>query len=95
MTTENSPLAELRAEIDQLDDELMTLLAKRYALLPKVVAVKQAHNIPFRVETRVQEVLARNEQAGQSKGLPNGYATDIYNVILHYAHEYEEKILAK
>jgi chorismate mutase len=95
MTTEHSPLAELRAEIDRLDDELMTLLAKRYALLPKVVAVKQAHNIPFRVEARVQEVLARNEQAGQSKGLPPGYAHDIYNVILHYAHALEEKMLAK
>lgn len=95
MTTEHSPLAELRAEIDRLDDELMTLLAKRYALLPKVVAVKQAHNIPFRVEARVQEVLARNEQAGQSKGLPAGYAHDIYEVILRYSHQYEQAQLER
>lgn len=90
-----SPLAPLRAEIDRIDDELIALLGKRYAILDDVVRLKAAHGIPHRVEARVTEVLQRNEAAGQKAGLPPGYATALWELIIEAAHQYESKRLPK
>lgn len=88
MTADN-PLAALRSEINQIDDQLIALLARRYAILDDVIALKQKHGIPHRVEARVQEVLERNEANAQKAGLPPGYAKAIWHLIVEAAHAYE------
>ncbi len=92
MTTDN-PLAALRNEINQIDDQLIALLARRYAILDDVIALKQKHGIPHRVEARVQEVLERNEATAQKAGLPPGYAKAIWQLIVEAAHAYERRQL--
>lgn len=87
--TEQHPLADLRSQIDQIDDQLIHLLAQRYALLENVVKVKTAHGISHRVEARVQEVLERNEAAARKAGLPEGYAKALWHIIIEAAHAYE------
>lgn len=93
--TGNSPLAGLRAQIDALDDQIMALLATRYALLPEVVKVKAAHGISHRVQGRVQQVLERNIAAGAALGLPEQMVREIYEAIIEAAHRYEHQFLEK
>jgi isochorismate pyruvate lyase len=94
MTTPPPELVALRARIDELDDQIVALLAARYALLADVVKAKGAHNVPHRVPARVEEVLARNEKNGTAQGLPPGLARAIWGHIIDAAHEYEKKFLS-
>lgn len=93
MTEQQHPLADLRRQIDQIDDQLIALLAKRYALLADVVKIKKEHGISHRVEARVQEVLNRNEAAALKAGLPEGYAKALWHIIIEAAHAYEGRNL--
>ena len=91
--TEKHPMADLRQQIDALDDQIIDLLATRYALLAQVVKVKAAHNISHHVESRVQEVLNRTAQKGAERGLPETMMRRIYTAIIDAAHEYESQFL--
>jgi len=91
----DDPLRELRAEIDRLDDVIIGALAERYALLKHVVAVKVQHNIPFRVNPRVVQVIERNTKHGVEKGLPADLVRHLYESIIEAAHDYERVFLEK
>jgi len=93
--TGNSPLAGLRAQIDALDDQILALLAKRYALLPEVVKVKAAHGISHRVQGRVQQVIDRNVATGEKLGLPEQMVREVWDAIIEAAHRYEHQFLEK
>ena len=88
MTEPAHPLAELRQQIDTLDDQIIALLAD-------VVKVKAAHNIPHQVPARVQEVRARNERNAVAQGLPAGLVQGLYERIIDAAHVYEAQHLPK
>jgi chorismate mutase len=90
----DNPMAPLRAQINALDDQIIRLIAERYALLADVVKVKAAHNIPHHVPARVAEVLARNEATAVAAGLPQGLVRNIYSLIIDAAHEYERANLS-
>ena len=89
----SSPLSDIRAQINALDDQLIALLARRYALLPEVVRLKQQHNIPHRVPARVEEVIARNVANGTSQGLPERMVREVWDAIIEAAHRYEVMFL--
>ena len=76
------PLSEIRIEIDAIDDQVIALLARRFALLPEVVAYKNANNLPATIPARVQEVLGRNEANAISRGIPVGLVHAIYDQII-------------
>ena len=92
MTIQN-PLAPLRAQIDALDDQIIALLAQRYALLQDVVKVKAENGISFKVNARVVEVIARNCAQGIEQGLPESFVRRLYELIIDYAHDYERQFL--
>lgn len=91
----DNPMAPLRAKIDTLDDQIIGLLADRYALLAEVVKVKELHNLPHHVPARVTEVLERNEATALAKGLPAGLVRGIYERIIDAAHDYERQFLPR
>lgn len=93
MPEKNNPLYELRCQIDELDNELLDVLSRRYKILDNVVKVKSENNIPFCVPSRVEEVLNRNAEKGARLGLPENYVRDIWNRIIDEAHTYESGIL--
>ena len=60
---EKPGLAELRAEIDAVDDELMRLLNERASVVKKVGALKAALGQPFYVPDRERRILDRLQAA--------------------------------
>lgn len=87
------PLADLRSQINTLDDNIIALLARRYALLPEVVKVKAAHGISHHVPERVKAVIDRNVAHGEQLGLPGQMVSEIYTAIINAAHRFEAKAL--
>lgn len=75
-------LSDIRSEIDAIDDEIIALLARRFALLPEVVAYKQAHGLPAVIPKRVEEVIQRNCTNAQGTAIPTHLTPLLYKHII-------------
>lgn len=87
-TTDNpnflQPLASLRNQIDELDDELIQLLGSRMKLVDKIGEYKLANNIAILQPARWNEIL---EQAFE-KGTDAGLSKKIVEVVLKAIHQH-------
>jgi isochorismate pyruvate lyase len=92
---EREALASCRAEIDALDAELVRLLGRRIEVVDRVVAIKQAHNIPALLPERVEEVVAHVREEAEVCGAPPDLAEKLYRALIAWTVEYEERKLAK
>ena len=75
-------LNEIRKNITELDQQLLTLFAKRRALTLNV-AKSKAHQVrPVRDQQREQELLVRLIKQGKELGLDAHYVTSIFQTII-------------
>lgn len=87
-------LLEIRKEIDAIDDQIIDLLAKRYAFAPDVVAYKKAHNISYIVPKRVTEVIERNAANAIAKNLNPDLVRTLYTAIIDEYHRIELELFS-
>ena len=79
-TTEN--LAELRRQIDGIDEQLLELLAKRMRI-SREIGVYKEHNMPILQSPRYSEILEKRSNMGEQMDL----STDFVKEILKEIHE--------
>ncbi|GAA3538429.1 hypothetical protein GCM10022394_17590 [Zobellella aerophila] len=75
-------LDEIRTQISRLDQELLTLLAKRKALSLDVARSKLENPKPIRDQEREQTLLVALINQGRQLGLDAHYVTQIYHTII-------------
>ncbi|MCH5328237.1 MAG: bifunctional 3-deoxy-7-phosphoheptulonate synthase/chorismate mutase type II [Coprobacter sp.] len=80
-TTEN--LSELRKQIDELDDQLLELLAKRMRIAREIGQYKKEHNMPVMQTARYNDLLNRRISQAQSMSMDR----DFMRAILQTIHE--------
>ncbi len=88
-------LANLRQQIDDLDGELISLLAKRQTLVSQVLIVKKQHNLPGRIQDRVDEVINNAAARAATSGLSPDLARTVWGAMVEWFVRHEEKELAK
>jgi isochorismate pyruvate lyase len=83
-------MAELRAEIDRLDRELVALLAQRQRYIERAAEIKQNRNI-VRDEARVVDVVAKVLIAARKVGLDPNIAEPVWRTLIErcIAHEFD------
>jgi isochorismate pyruvate lyase len=86
-------MADVRRVIDELDDALVALLAKRQRQIERAAKVKPALGIPARVPERVDEVLARVLGAARREGLSVEVAMNLWTAIIEWSIQYEERLM--
>ncbi|PPD43071.1 MAG: chorismate mutase [Methylocystis sp.] len=86
-------MSDVRRIIDELDDELVALLAKRQRQIERAAKVKPALGIPARVPDRVDEVLARVLGAARRDGLSVEVAMNLWTAIIEWSIQYEERLM--
>jgi isochorismate pyruvate lyase len=86
-------LTELRAAIDALDVEIVQLIAKRMAVVDRVIAVKREHGVPARVPERVEEVADKVRRAAAAASLPSDLAETIWRAMMEWVIAYEKERL--
>jgi chorismate mutase / prephenate dehydrogenase len=89
------PLPVLRAMIDELDRELMQVLAQRMALVGEVAAYKRQHGLKVRDAVREQSVLADRAQRAAQLGLPAGEIASIFRVLLRASRDHQSALRAE
>jgi isochorismate pyruvate lyase len=88
-------LANLRQQIDDLDGEIVSLLAKRQALVAQVLVVKRQHNLPGRLQDRVDEVINNAAAKAVKVGASPDLARTVWVAMVEWFVRHEEKELVK
>jgi len=78
---QSEALAELRVQIDSLDQQLLSLLNQRANVAEKVGEIKRAEGSPFFRPDRVAQVIAKIEKANQGP-LLNAHVAAIWREIM-------------
>ena len=85
-------LQELRAQNDDVDNEILTLILKRRNLISDVISYKKEHQLPVFAPDREQQVLKRvSDVVGPDAVLQSGL-TLLYGILMdiYKFHEYEQ-----
>ncbi|ARN81672.1 chorismate mutase [Methylocystis bryophila] len=86
-------MAEVRRQIDALDDEIVALLARRQRQIERAARVKPLLELPARVPERIDEVLARVLEAAKRDGLSGELSTELWTRIIEWSIGYEERLM--
>lgn len=85
-------LGELRKEIDEIDDELLQILAKRVNTVKQVGELKAAQGLPALDEKRYEELLKTIKEKAKNHSLSEDFVEKLFRTIHDYAVELEKKI---
>lgn len=89
-----SRLAELRKQLDQTDEELMNLLARRFRLCAEVAHDKIKTGTPMMQNSRVAQVKERAAAQAEAIGVSREFAINLYTLIIDEACRLEEEIIS-
>jgi chorismate mutase len=84
-----------RKEIDDLDDQIMKLLGKRYGVIRKVAKFKHKNGLPSFFHDRVEEVRNRNVAAAKKYGIKPEFIYTLYSTIIYQSCGLEDEIKAQ
>jgi prephenate dehydrogenase len=86
MTVPSSPeLAETRDQIDELDRELVAMLARRAELSRRAMKAKQRLGQPLHDPTREASVLAARRGMAEERGLDGESIEDVFRAVLRFS----------
>ena len=88
-------LAIFRKELDELDEQLMDLLARRFEICRQVASHKAEMDIPMMQPGRVAQVKERAGERAEAAGLHREFGLELYNVIIAEACSIEDEIIAQ
>ncbi|MEG9883250.1 MAG: chorismate mutase [Hyphomicrobiales bacterium] len=86
-------MAQLRAGIDDLDRELIRLLAERSRYIARAVVLKRSAGLPARIETRVNEVMSNALNEAKRHDLDPRMVERLWDTMMDYFIAYEERHL--
>ncbi len=86
-------LAEARADIDALDDQMVDLLVQRVAVVERVLVIKQEAGIPALLPERVEEVVERVCARARAAGLPDDLTDLLWRRLIQWTIDYENERL--
>jgi len=72
----------LRDEIDRIDSDILSLLARRQTQVEQVVALKKAHNMPVYHPAREEDLISRLRSQATKARVDPDFMEDLYRVIL-------------
>ena len=88
-------MAEIRAEIDRVDEDLVRLFAERATYIDRAVVVKTGINMPARITSRVEEVVANVRGHAATYGLPPDLVEKLWRRLIDWSIAREETVLGK
>ncbi|MEO8769318.1 MAG: chorismate mutase [Ferruginibacter sp.] len=86
-------LAHLREQINQVDDELLTLIGQRMKLADKIGIYKKENNITILQTTRWNDILERAFEKGEELGLSKEFITKYFDAVHLESISHQNKIM--
>jgi 3-deoxy-D-arabino-heptulosonate 7-phosphate (DAHP) synthase len=92
-TTES--LVELRQQIDQIDDELLSILARRMRISQEIGQYKKEHNMPVLQTNRYDQILDKRIREAEKMGIGTGFMKQVLEAIHEESIRQQIEILNK
>jgi isochorismate pyruvate lyase len=86
-------MAEIRAEIDRLDGELVRLFAARAGFIDRAAEIKAVEDLPARIDNRVEEVVRNVRAHAVENGLPPDLVEKLWRRLIDWSIAREESRL--
>jgi len=86
-------MAQLRVQIDQIDRELVALLALRAAHIDRAIELKPGEGLPARIADRVNDVLDKVASEASKQGLDPALARALWSELIDWSITREERVL--
>jgi isochorismate pyruvate lyase len=86
-------MAQIRAEIDRLDEELVRLFAERAGYIDRAAEIKAQVDLPARIEGRVEEVVGNVRRHAATYGLPPDLVEKLWRRLIDWSIAREESRL--
>jgi len=93
--TEQHPveLTLARVEIDAIDQEMVSLLARRQLVVQKVIAIKKIHELPALIPERVDEVINNAVRLAEHSGASPGLVRLLWTQMVDWFVQLEKREL--
>ncbi len=88
-------MADIRAEIDRLDIELVALFAQRVGYIDRAAQIKAVVDLPARIDSRVEEVVTNVRRHAAAHGLPPDKLEKLWRKLIDWSIEREEHTLGR
>ena len=96
MNTDISTLMKpFRDRINEIDEQIIALLRKRYDVIEEVGVFKYKNDIPAVLQDRVDEVRERAATMGSAQGLDEAFIRTLYAQLIDHSCALEEQIKDK
>lgn len=79
---ERNFLEDFRRQIDQVDNEILILLKRRFQLAKKIAVYKQSVDIEIYDPTREHEIMESLKIKAQHMNLPEGFVRNLFQAII-------------
>jgi isochorismate pyruvate lyase len=86
-------MAQIRAEIDRLDEDLVRLFAERAGYIDRAAEIKAQVDLPARIDTRVEEVVGNVRRHAATYGLPPDLVEKLWRRLIDWSIAREESRL--
>jgi isochorismate pyruvate lyase len=84
---------DIRREIDRLDRALVDLLVERFGYIRRMAEIKDDPG-EARIDSRVNDVLAKVTALAEERGLDVGLATELWTKLMDWNIEWERQAIA-
>jgi chorismate mutase len=86
-------IAELRVEIDKLDDQIIDIFEQRMQIADKIGEYKKVHNVAILQSKRWDSILNKRLEMGLQKGLSNEFITRVFRAIHQESINHQARIM--
>ena len=86
-------MAEIRAEIDRVDEDLVRRFAERATYIDRASEIKATVNLPARIGSRVEEVVGNVRRHALTYGLPPELVEKLWRRLIDWSIAREESRL--
>jgi chorismate mutase len=83
-----------RRRLDELDDQIVRLLGKRFDVCREIALFKLAHGVPMMQPGRVAEVRARYLARGRDMELPADFTEELFALLIAATCKMEDELMA-
>jgi chorismate mutase-like protein len=87
-------LEPFRRRLDEIDEEIASLLGERFQICREIARYKQAHAIPMMQPGRVAEVRARYLGRGADVELPADFTAALFELLIDATCRMEDELIA-
>lgn len=88
-----SGLEPFRQRLDELDEQITTLLGERFQVCREIALYKREHDIPMMQPGRVEEVRARYLRRGAEVELPADFSGDLFELLIAATCKMEDELI--